>query len=384
LTLVFWFWFLVGPALILTVASLIAERGRAAYIARRLAAKRGDRPPVTVIVPVKGPDEGLRENLAALAALDYPDYELLIVAHSAADIPPGVLPPRSRIVLAHGDRPNAGEKVQNLVAAVQAARKQSKVFAFADSDGRVTRHWLDALVAPLADESVGAATGFRWFTPQPANFASVLRGVWDAVSGGMLGPGDNPFVWGGAMAIRKQTFSEARILEYWKNTVSDDYALSAAVHAAGLTIAYAPGALVPSPERLSLSELFSWARRQITITRVYARNLWLRGLLAHLFYCGAMAASLIAGLRGHRVGWWMLAAQVLPGTWKGARRAATARLVLPEYANWFRRCGWLHALYAPLATWLWLWALLAAAFGSTIKWRGYRYELKKPTAAERV
>ena len=33
-----------------------------------------------MIVPVKGQDEGLRENLAALAALDYPDYELIVVA----------------------------------------------------------------------------------------------------------------------------------------------------------------------------------------------------------------------------------------------------------------------------------------------------------------
>ena len=39
--------------------------------------------PVTLIVPVKGYDEGLRENLAALAALDYPDYELIVAAHAA-------------------------------------------------------------------------------------------------------------------------------------------------------------------------------------------------------------------------------------------------------------------------------------------------------------
>ena len=49
-------------------------------------------PPASVIVPVKGEDEGLRENLAALASLDYPDYELIVAARSAADIPPGVLP----------------------------------------------------------------------------------------------------------------------------------------------------------------------------------------------------------------------------------------------------------------------------------------------------
>src|ERR1035441_1571259 len=69
---------------------------RAAYVARRLAEVAEDLPPASVIVPVKGQDEGLRENLAALASLDYPDYELLIVARSAADIPSGVLPRASR------------------------------------------------------------------------------------------------------------------------------------------------------------------------------------------------------------------------------------------------------------------------------------------------
>ena len=100
--------------------------------------RTGDLPPATVIVPVKGYDEGLRENLAALAALDYPDYELIVTAHSAGDIPPDVLPARVRVVLANGTDSGASEKIQNLLAAVRASRKRTQVLAFADSDGRVT------------------------------------------------------------------------------------------------------------------------------------------------------------------------------------------------------------------------------------------------------
>ena len=43
----------------------------------------------TVIVPVKGEDAGLAENLEALAELDYPDYELFVVARAEEDIPEG-------------------------------------------------------------------------------------------------------------------------------------------------------------------------------------------------------------------------------------------------------------------------------------------------------
>ena len=378
LPLVLWFWLLVGPALVLTAASLLSEPRNAAYVRRRLAEASEFLPPASVIVPVKGEDQGLRENLAALASLDYPDYELVIVARCADDIPGGVLPGRARIVLAHGDDPHTGEKVQNLAAAVLAARKPSEVFAFADSDGRVTRRWLRSLVAPLADESLGAATGYRWFTPEAANFSSILRAAWDAVSFGMLGPGDARFVWGGAMAIRRQTFAEAEVLKHWKNTVSDDYALAAAVRALGLTVAYAPGALVPSPERISMRGLFSWVRRQMTITRAYAQRLWVLGLVAHAFYCGAMLASIAAGYRGIPAGWWTLAVQLLPSFWKAARRTSLARESLPEYCDWFRRYSWTHIACAPLATWLWLVALVSAAFSSTIEWRGYRYDLKTP------
>src|ERR1041385_2292609 len=130
------------------------------------------------------------------------------------------------------------------------------------------------------------STGFRWYAPEPPTFWTLLRSVWDAVSLSMFGPGDNPFAWGGATAIRKETFFEIQAPVFWSQTVSDDYALSAAVHAAGLTIAYAPGALTPSRERASARQILSWMRRQLTITRVYRPRLWWPALIAHFFYCG--------------------------------------------------------------------------------------------------
>ena len=371
-----WYWLIVGPALLLAILSLRGERMRAAYVARRLAEVAEDLPPASVIVPVKGQDEGLRENLAALASLDYPDYELLIVARSAADIPPGVLPRRALVVLAHGEDPHTGEKVQNLVAAVRAVRQRSRILAFADSDVRVTRRWLRALAAPLAEPGVGATTGYRWFAPEPPTFWSLARSVWDAVAFGMMGPGDNRFAWGGSMAVRKDTFLDIDVLEYWKNAVNDDFTLSAAVHAAGLRIAFAPGALAPCFERIGARRLFSWMRRQLTFTRVHDRRLWLSGLVAHVFYCGGMAASIAASLAGSRLAPWALVAQLAPGMLKGLNRAARAKAALPEQEAWFRRHAWAHILLVPLVTWIWLIALIASAFGNTIEWRGYRYKLK--------
>jgi cellulose synthase/poly-beta-1,6-N-acetylglucosamine synthase-like glycosyltransferase len=376
LALVFLYWFFAGPALVLAAISLRGERKRADYVARRLAEQTENLPPASVIVPVKGYDEGLRENLAALAALDYPDYELIVAAQSAADIPAGVLPSRVRVVLARSSDSAASEKVQNLTAAVRAVRKRTQVLAFADSDGRVAAGWLRALVAPLAEPGVGASTGYRWFLPDPPDFWSLMRGVWDAVGMGMLGAGDNRFLWGGAMAIRKELIGEARVFEFWQSAVTDDLTLSDAVHAAGLTIAFAPGALTPSMDHITGVNFFRWIRRQMAILKLYAPRLWWPALIAHIFYCGGMAASLIASIGGNRLAEWALIAQLSPGMLKGLNRATLAKAALPEHEAWFKRHSWVHAVWIPLATWVWLIALLSSAFVRSIEWRGRRYPLK--------
>src|SRR5260370_37170631 len=107
----FWFWFFVGPAIALAFLSLRGEKKRARYVESRLTAVAPPDgwPRVTVIVPVKGPDEGLRENLASLATLDYPSYELIVTARTAADIPPGVLPDRVQLVIRSHGQPGASE-----------------------------------------------------------------------------------------------------------------------------------------------------------------------------------------------------------------------------------------------------------------------------------
>jgi cellulose synthase/poly-beta-1,6-N-acetylglucosamine synthase-like glycosyltransferase len=177
------------------------------------------------------------------------------------------------------------------------------------------------------------------------------------------------------MAVRKEIFADARIGESWKNTVSDDYELAKAVHRAGLKIAYAPGALVPSYDRATARQCLSWMRRQLMLTRRYSPRLWWMAFAAHVFYCGGMAASVLAAARGSRLAEWALIAQLSPGMLKGLNRATLAKAALPECEAWFRRHQWVHAMWIPLATWLWLATLAASALGNTIEWRGRKYSL---------
>jgi hypothetical protein len=126
-----------------------------------------------------------------------------------------------------------------------------------------------------------------------------------------------------------------------------------------------------------MAALFEWTRRQMSITRVYSPVLWWPALIAHIFYCAAMAASLVLTLQGYLPASIALAVQLVPGMWKGWERARLARLSLPQESHWFHRCAWAHAVLVPLATWVWLVALVSSAFLRRIQWRGRVYELTR-------
>jgi glycosyltransferase involved in cell wall biosynthesis len=365
-------WILISLALILGLLALSGDRERARFIARELEFRLEDDlcPPATVIVPVKGIDEGLAANLAALEDLDYPDYELIVVACQESDVPYASIPPDARLVIAGVGDPDTGEKVNNLLAAVEAARPESRIYAFADSDGRVKSGWLRALAGALRrGPRVGAATGYRWHIPARGGFWSLLRSAWNAVIAGGFGPGDNSFVWGGAMAMRRETFRSSRVTEYWRGAVSDDFKLAQAVHDAGFHIAFAPGAMVAARDHTTAAQFFEWIVRQMRITRAYRPRLWWPGLIAHLVYCGAMVLSVPFAPAA-------LIVQIGFSAVKGRNRAVIARSYFPEDAEWFRRHGWVYTWSGPLVTWVWLYAFLGSAMSRRIVWRGREYYLR--------
>jgi ceramide glucosyltransferase len=242
-------------------------------------------PLVTVFMPLRGIDQGLRENINAIFAQDYPAYEIVFVA-DRADEPAlavvedarhsfaGVVGPVMQFVIA-GPAVDQGQKVHNLIFAVDHAHPQSEVFAFVDSDARPKPEWLRALVAPLNDESIGATTGYRWFVPVRNGIASHLQSVWNAAIASALGANSQKnFCWGGSTAIRRTTFESCKVSENWRGAVSDDFAMTRALHKAVVPIKFVPQCLTPSFEDCTVPQLFEFTTRQIKITRAYAAHLW--------------------------------------------------------------------------------------------------------------
>jgi ceramide glucosyltransferase len=360
---VLWFWIFVGPALILAILALQGERKRAEYVTTRLA-ELDESPPqplplVTLIVPVTAPCESLRESLLSLASQDYPDYEFIIVVPDGGSIPPGSLPPVAKVALT-GETGKAGL----LKAGIRVARRRAEVFAFATAGGLVSKSWLRALVAPLVEDGVGASTGFRWYAPEPPTFWSLMRSVWNALIAARLGAGSNEFAWAGAMAVNKEFFFQERVPEAWTGAVREDFALSRIVQESGRRIVFAPGAMVACISRATAGQFLRQARREMAQARRCLPRVWWSALLAHVIYCGAMLAAAIASAHGNRAAEWALVVQFGLGMLKGANRATLAKAELPEQQGWFSRYSWTHTFWVPLATWVWLYILIASAFVS--------------------
>ncbi|HEV3468753.1 MAG TPA: glycosyltransferase family 2 protein [Pyrinomonadaceae bacterium] len=392
--------FFYSLAALVLLQSLVSLRGGVRWLAyfRRESEARGPlyMPRATVFVPCRGVDQGLRENFRALFAQHYPAYELIFVSDRAddpaLDVAEGVrreaegeTVARARAVVA-GPAEGCGQKVHNLRAAVREADPSSEVFVFVDTDARPGAGWLRALVSPLADARVGAATGYRWFLPAAGGLASHLRSVWNASIASALGPDERRnFCWGGSTAVRRETFERLRVAERWAGALSDDFALTRALKEAGLPIRFVPACLTASVEDCRLGGLLEFTTRQLKITRVYAPSLWRVVLFSNLLFAvvffGGVALAAARAALGLGFAWPLavVCAVFLLGVWKAFFRLRAVALVLEEYHAELRAGLWAHLTLWPLTAALFLYNALAAAASRRLRWRGISYELKSPT-----
>ncbi|HEY7634371.1 MAG TPA: glycosyltransferase [Gemmatimonadales bacterium] len=351
--------------------------------------------PTTLIVPFRGVDTGMEENLRAFFRLDYRDLEILLVTGDSADASVPLLerlradhPKITSKLLFAGAARSRGQKVHNLLHALGHVRNESRVVAFADSDGRPAQNWLKHLVGGLADPRVGVTTGYRWYVPRRGNAASVLRSIWNASIATLLDERAPAFAWGGAMALRKETLERARIAGYWEGALSDDYAVTRAVRDQGLLIRFEPRCLVFSHEDCGWRDLLGWSFRQLAITRVYQPGLWWRGWISELlggvtFWCGLAVAGASA-LSGAGMGEAALLAGLILVAWgvraaKGWLRLEAVETVFPAEGHLLRRYRAAYLLWGPLASLVTLLGLIRSALTRKLVWRGVRYRMVSPT-----
>lgn len=347
-------------------------------------------PFVSVIVPCRGIDDGLEQNLNAIFDQNYPHYEVIFVVDDKDDgaviIIDSVIAGndndrvRAKLIVANKAE-HSSQKVENLREAVLHADDASRAFVFVDSDARPSRDWLRALVAPLQNDKI--ATGYRWFISDKPTFASELASAWNASIASALGPNESSnFCWGGSTAIGREIFEKLKIREKWSGTASDDFTVTRAAREGVVPIAFVPQALTASACSYNLSETIEFTNRQMKLTRVYAAPLWAMSLFGSALFNGVMLAAFLIVIfsKYNSLQVWLsiavIATVTLFSVGKSYLRLKAVKLVLTQHSSELKKQSWTQNTLWLFTPALFFINCIAALFSRRMTWRGITYELK--------
>lgn len=367
----------------------------------RRAGRRIDLEPATpgscrtaaVIVPVRGLEPGLEENLRGFFQQDYENYQLVFVGEDPGDPAHAVVaalrqrfPGRKAQWLSVGRAAKCGQKVHNLLRATAALGDDVEFLAFADSDAQTGPDWLTHLIGRLESDParVRVATGYRCLVPRRPSLANAtLCALNSAVTAWLSGRSMHNMIWGGSWAIRRADFNGCELPRLWEGTLSDDVVATRAVRRQGWRIGFHPRLLATSEVDFTFRGLGEFLRRQFFMVRHYApRAYWLAltGWTLHLaVFWGGLAVAAGGWLLAQPV--WLasgasVAAVHYAGTVLRAKmRQRALRRCLPQLPEAVRRTWSCETWAAPWVNLVGWSCMVAALWGNRVTWRAIRYRL---------
>lgn len=343
-----------------------------------------------IIIPCKGMEHQLRENLTAFLQQDHPNYEVTFVVEQANDSAVQLIRNlqkenrcvQTRLVIA-GRAEQTGQKVHNLRAATADLSREVDVLVFADSDAGPKRTWLRWLVNRIGREGMGAKMGYRWMVPKDRHLATLLGCTINNALTSFLGRGKHYLIWGGSWAIHRNVFDAVGIREAWSGVLSDDLVATRAIQSAGLDVEFEPQCVCTTPVEFNWSSLVEFMRRQLLIGRRYAPHYWLGTLMVAMLSQGGFWLSLIVGAvlaaKGSSLGGWLLASAAglyLTGVARSSIRQNIGRINSPQWRS-YKFAKKFDLFAGPLTGLVTMLMLICSTIGNTISWRGIRYFVER-------
>jgi ceramide glucosyltransferase len=189
------------------------------------------RPAMSILKPLCGLDDDLRSNIETFAALDYPEYEVLLgvrdpgdAAYALALEAQALWPDRVRVVVQRA-APGMNPKVNQLITLAAAARHD--VLVVSDSNVRVDLDYLDEIARHFEDPTVGLVTH-----PVAGVGERALGALLDnlhlttTIGPGMVGAklvGGKDLVVGKSMAMRREDLAVLGGFEAIKDVLGEDW-----------------------------------------------------------------------------------------------------------------------------------------------------------------
>ncbi len=389
------FWLALAFGIVMLVTAFLHTHRLEKLRCHKLSPISKDMASASVIMALKGIEPSLKANLDTIFSQDHPNLEFifcveseqdpayLFVEQALAEVARHQPKPKAQLVVA-GIGLERSQKITNLMAGLELASENSEYLVFLDSDIHLDKQYVRHLLEPLKDPSIGATTGYRWCQPDRPTFGGMLCSTWNA--GVFLAIADPvlSFTWGGTMAITRETFTRAKVLEAWQSTVSDDLSLTRAVKHLGLTIRYVPECVPITYETLTLGEALEFTSRQMLLARVYHPLVWWTNAVIHPAIVGTLlygffnlAAWLMSGKESYLAGAGGLV--LLPFLY-----ASTYWLIIkgakwmPEISQSVLERRWYYVLMAPIASLLTTCNSVKNLLTRKMVWRNIEYELISP------
>jgi len=314
---------------------------------------------VLVIVPCRGLDYTLRDNLERISKQDYHKFSVIAVVDSQDD--PAVEYIRAagmNFITAEFDCRRCSGKVRAISTALKKF-PDYEVYVIADSDISPESTWLTRLISPFSDSTIGISTTFPYFLPV-GGFWSKVKLVWGFVGLGLMESKLTRFGWGGSLALREDIIKGPN-LEFFSNSISDDIALTRLCKKEGKEIAYVESArpIVNSPE--DFRTFLEWSNRQTALSVYGSKSVLYYGLLIYSATIVMFLSSIILSLFVNPV----FLVFLTPTFINAGKAMSRAR---KYYLTTF--------IVSIILPFLYMYNLLHATRTRSIMWRGRSYELR--------
>jgi ceramide glucosyltransferase len=353
---------LLAGSLVYCALVVVAARS---YL-KQSSSTQTDLPPISVLKPLAGIDEGLDANLRSFFTQDHPDFELLFAVRESSDPAVGVVealrrefPARAVQLIVTGEPPYPNAKVFSLDRMQSQARHDLLVMS--DSDIRVEPGFLRAVAAEFNDPHVALATcPYR---------AAAGRSLWSRLEaegmnteflGGVLVARlveGVKFAVGPTVAARKSALQSIGGFAKLKDYLAEDFVMGKFAAEAGFGVILSRNIV---EHRIGSETLRSNASHRLRWARSTRRSRpfgYLGQIFTHTLPIAGFAALL-------RPDWWPIL--LVAAAFRGVAAWATSTWVLGTKPHW------LLLIVQDIAGFgFWL----AGFAGNTIQWRGRRYYL---------